>query len=269
MGLLDGQVENKELVFGKNYYMYMYVTYNIYNGSGISTVTYPFYTDTATATTFLSELVRPEFVVTRKASHIGNDYVIDFTVNASDVSKVLIDGKYHIELLDGNDNVSGTLQVKEDDDTYRTVSSMGAYDSYEFSLEDVTNQSLRISGLTADTKYTLRIVGDAYMNNESLANPNVEIVSGPAGDGYKVWTTNEYGVAFGNEVTYGATKNSIIVYYPGGSNFENVREVTYNIVNIDTMNSYVGSYTIGENDKYFEFSTTYDRWMLEIGRAHV
>ena len=51
------------------------------------------------------------------------------------------------------------------------------------------------------------------MNNQGIDNTDVVIISGPANDGHNVWTTNDYGVAFGNEVTYGATKNSIIVYY--------------------------------------------------------
>ena len=259
-------ISDYDLVFGKNYYVYMYVTYNSYDSTSgnIRQVIYPFYEDINTAQTFLAELVRPEFVVTRKASYVDGAYVIDFTVNASDVNRVLVDGKYHIELLDENGDIAGMLQVKEEDETYRTILYGNPYGEYEFSLDDVTNQAFRITGLTANTKYTLKVIGNAYMNNEGVDNPNVVIVSGPAGDGYKVWTTNAYGVAFGNEVTYGATKNSIVVYYPGGSNFENVREVIYEIENIDTKKHYYGSYTIGEDNKYFEFSTAYDRWMFEI-----
>ena len=259
-------ISTYDLVFGKDYYMYMYVTYNSYDSElgSVKQVTYPFYSDANTARTFLAELERPEFVVTRKASYVEGQYVIDFTVNASDVSRVLIDGKYRIQLLDEDNEIAGILQVKEDDGTYRTIMYGNPYGDYEFSLADATNQSFRIAGLAANTKYTLKIIGDAYMNNEGVEEPNVVIISGPAGDGYKVWTTNAYGVAFGNEVTYGATKNSIVVYYPGGSNFENVREVIYEIENIDTKKHYYGSYTIGENNKYFEFSTTYDRWMFEI-----
>lgn len=267
LGLLDGDDNNGELVFGKNYYVYMYVSYDVYDETNNETHTrlntVQFYDDENIATTFLKELVKPEFIVTRKASYINNSYVIDFTVNASDIDKVLLNGNYHIELVDDDGVLSGTLGVKQDDDSYESKGNN--YDDINFSLADVTNLSFRISGLTGNKKYTLKVVGDAYMNNVGLDSPNVQIIGGPAGDGYRVWTTNEFGVAFGNEVTYGATKNSIIVYYPGGSNFESVRKVSYTIMNMDTQKTYSGEYEISaESEKKFEFSTTYDRWMFEI-----
>mgnify|MGYP002860379365 CR=1 FL=1 len=192
-------ISSYDLVFDKDYYMYMYVTYDHYDKESgtIQAVTYPFYDNTVTATTYLEKLDSPEFVVTRKADYVDGDYIIDLTINATDYDKVLVDGKYHIELLDSNGNVVGSLQIKENDGTYRTVSSVGDYDSYEFSLADVTNQSLRITGLSGETKYTLKVIGNAYMNNDGVTEKNVEIVSGPDGVGHSIWTTNTYGVAFG------------------------------------------------------------------------
>ena len=260
-------ISSYDLVFNKMYYMYIYVSYERYdkNSGSMITVTYPFYEDTDTATVFLNELERPEFIVTRKALHIDNDYKIEFTINARDNSRVLVDGNYHIELLDSNNNIVGTLQVKEDDGTYRTVSSVGAYNNYEFSLADETNQTLRISGLNANTKYKLKVIGDAYMNNQGLENTNVVIVSGPANDGHNVWTTNDYGVAFGNNVTYGITADSILVFYVGGSSFENVREVSYHIEEIETHRKYDGTLSIGpDGDAEFELDRATDRWMLRI-----
>ena len=257
-------ISSYDLVFNKQYYIFIYASYSVYdkNLGTTKTVTVPFYTDTDTATVFLSELERPEFVVTRKALHDGSDYLIEFTVNARDTSRVLIDGEYHIELLDSSNQVVGTLQYKDSDGIYRTVT--GSYQNHDFSLADATNQTFRITGLTMNTKYKLKIVGDAYMNNSGLDNTNVTIISGPAGDGYNIWTTNDYGVAFGNDVTYGITADSVIAFYPGGSNFENVREVTYLIEEIDTHRSYNGTLTVGVNGVQFELDRATDRWMLRI-----
>ena len=259
-------ISSYDLVFDKDYYMYMYVTYDNYDkeSNSVKKVTYPFYDNQVTATTYLEKLTSPEFVVTRKADYVDGSYVIDLTVNASDEDKVLVDGKYHIELLDSNGDIVGSLQIKESDGTYRTVSSAGEYDNYEFSLEDVTNQSLRITGLSGETKYTLKVTGNAYMNNFGVTDKNVQIVSGPDGVGHSIWTTNTYGVAFGNEITYSATENSIVVYYPGGSNFDNVREVIYDITEYYTQRHIYGSFVIGENNKYFEMLSNTDKWMFKI-----
>jgi hypothetical protein len=67
-------------------------------------------------------------------------------------------------------------------------------------------------------------------------------------------STNEYGAAFG-EVMYVATKNSVVVSFTGGSNFqETVTELSYTISenNNDSVPPFEGKYTIGEKNKYFE-----------------
>ncbi len=254
-------ISSYDLTYNKDYYMYIYVTYDYYDKDKNSVIknTVPFYSNKVTATVHLNELLPPEFVVRkRKAVYVDGKYGIDLNIEVIDNTyRTLNDGKYHVKVVDSNGNIVGNLQIMNADETYTTVSTNSDYDSYDLDAT-VKGSSVRISGLTESTKYTVYIFGDADLKNEGDSQITKHIVKE-----YSMYTTNSFGVAFGQTVGYGITENSVVLSFPSGSNFDNIEIVEYLIEDLNGTDRHDGQYIIGD-DKYFDIDTEADEWRFII-----
>ena len=217
----------------------------------------------------LNKLAAPKFNrIDREAILTeGGDYAIDITPHIEDLDKVLLEGKYYIKLLSGS-SVVGNMQVMINGN-YVTVGTGEEYLDYAFSIEDINNQMhpIRITGLTANTAYSIVVFGTANLNNYDPEVPIAERTKVFQTDPpITVYSTDESGVAFGN-VEFTATKNSIVLTFLGGSNISNVTRVEYTIgnwSNYDATNkefydetlTYHGEYLISENG--FTSNETFD-----------
>jgi hypothetical protein len=221
--------------------------------------------------TSLAKLKTPGFTVERKAVYIPGvndsegEYAIDFAINVVDTDRVLDDGKYCVALKDATNNIVGNLQILNGD-TYETPHETNGncegY-NYDFSALDL-NKQIRITGLTENTKYTIEVYSTAFINNYDvnvpIADRTKDIVKS-----HTVYSTNNSGVAFGNELQYSATAKSFVVTFLGGSNFDNVREVWYTIGLWDSGEgtTYNGSYVINNSKNFKPFPDT-GYWYFEI-----
>ena len=239
----------------------------------------------------LRKLLMPKFVVEREAVYIPGEngapgkYAIDFTINVDDPDRVLDDGKYYVALKDSSGNIVGDLQVLDDGNystvatadecgSYVPISSFGECQKYSFDAL-VSEKQVRITGLTADTRYTIEVSNKAYVNNY---NENIPVSERyfDAGESFPVYSTNDAGVAFGKELIYSATAKTFVVTFMGGSNFDNVREVGYTVARWGQDASgdftYSGCYNIGDstnnpecqNNKHFEQFEDTGYWKFVI-----
>ena len=249
------------LEFGKNYFIYLYATYDYYDkdSNSVKSVTYPFYDEIDKATVYLNPLKSPNFVFSREAKYVDGDYVIDLRVNVNDSDKVLNNGKYFVKLTDALGNVVGDLQILNEDNNYVTIASGDNYLSYEFDAT-VSNRAVRFKGLNENTKYVASVYSNAFINNASLEDKSVMVENV-----HTIYSTNSSGIAFGNDVYYSATANSILINFPGGSSFDGVTSVIYSVLDYDKNEiKDSGTYIIGENDKYFEIFSDTDEWRFVI-----
>ena len=258
-------ISNYDLEFNKDYYMNIYVIFDYYEPFTGEVVKNYLQINRRDVMVNLKKLETPEFIVSREASLIDNDYVIDFTINVRDSDKVLLDGEYFVKLIDSDNNVVGDLQIK-DEDNYVTVASNGDYANYSFDA-DVSNQKIRIKNLNVDTKYTIVVYGRAYINNYDVNVPKnqrtVDITKT-----HTVYSVNNSGVAFGKDLLFSATEKSIVVTFLGGSHFGDVRTVNYTIGlwdNDEDTSTYSGSYAINsESNKKFEMYEDTGDWRFVI-----
>ena len=257
-------VSELDLEYNKNYLVHIYAIFDYYDKDTDTVIKKTLLLNRRNAVVNLRSLVMPEFVVSREAKYIDNDYVIDFGINVKDPDRVLTDGKYFIKLTDNTGTVVGDLQVKNGTD-YVTVRNNGDYVDYELDAM-IINNNVRISGLSASTKYTILVYSTAYVNNYSDTIPKAERTF-DIETSHPVFTTNSSGVAFGKEVTFTATEKSIVVTFLGGSSFDNVREVNYTIglwgVENETT-TFSGTYEISEEGKKFEYYKNTDDWRFVI-----
>lgn len=257
-------VSQLDLEYNKNYLMHIYAIFDYYDKDTDTVIKKTLLLNRRNAIVNLRSLAMPEFVVSREAKVVDDDYVIDFGINVKDSDKVITNGKYFIKLTDTSGNVVGNLQVKNGSD-YVTVRTNGEYVDYELDAT-VINNSIRISGLNADSKYTVFVYSTAYVNNYSDTIPKTERTFNIE-TSHPVFTTNSSGVAFGKELTFTATERSIIVTFLGGSNFDNVREVNYTIglwgVE-DEATTFSGTYEISNEGKKFEYYSNTDDWRFVI-----
>ena len=128
------------------------------------------------------------------------------------------------------------------------------------------------------------LYNDAYLNNYSPDTlPGVEHRTQTIDRPYDVYSANDYGVAFGNDILFNATDKSIIVQFLGGSNFDNVVELDYTITMRNAQSSSggtggneeeeegtnaglvaKGTYVIGKDGKYFELFSGAEDWRFVI-----
>ena len=140
------------------------------------------------------------------------------------------------------------------------------YENYEFDAL-VVNKKIRITDLDADTKYSIMVYSDAYVNNYSQDIPK-EDRTYEVSRSHSVYTTDSYGVTFGHDISYVITDNSYIVLFRSGTNFDNVVNVNYSISLDDEFNGGLivsGTDTIGDKNK-FEFNDESGYGMYVITR---
>ena len=156
------------------------------------------------------------------------------------------------------------MQLLDNDGNYYDVDN---YDEYAFDAL-VVNKKVRITGLESNTKYSFVVYNNAYLNNyveDTL--PGIENRTYMIKKSYTVYSTNDYGVAFGKDILYSATEKSIIVTFLGGSNFDNVLEVNYTIGLWDddeNTSTSSGTFVIGEDNKRFELYKNTDDWRFVL-----
>lgn len=256
-------ISEYDLEFGKNYYMYIYASADYYSSaSADAIVKRNVVLNRYNINIKLKALTEPSFVVTREAFYDGEEHFIDFNIVVSDVDRTLVGGNYFIKLLDDSGNLVGNMQLKGTDGIYYDVSN---YDEYAFDAF-VVKKDVRIRGLEPDTKYSFVVYNDAYLNNYSEEIPK-EDRTYEVKRSYTVYSTNDYGVAFGRDITYSATEKSIIVTFLGGSNFDNVTEVNYTVGLWDdeaSASTVSGTFVIGQNNKYFEMYKDSSDWRFVL-----
>lgn len=281
---VNDDISNYNLEYNKSYVMYIYAKTDYYDSTKNNEKT----TRNIRINSYdydvpLRELVEPKFVVTRNAVLDNDDYAIDFEITVDDPDKTLVGGRYYIKLTDSSGAVVGTMKLLDEEDAFYEVSN---YQDYVFDatvLDNAAEKKVRISGLTANTSYNFIVYGDAYLNNygkvytevSSEEEDKYELPGGmvvskkkilPVSKQIPVFTTTNYGVAFGNPAIE-VTKKSVVVTFLGGSNFNNVTEVMYSIGlwdDVDNVSTVSGSFVIGENNKYFEKYKDSDDWQLTI-----
>lgn len=253
-------ISSYDLEFGKNYYMYIFASADYYN-TPTEVVKRNVVLNRYNVSVTLRELTEPSFTVTRNAGSSNGDYYIDFNIIVDDPDRTLVNGEYFIKLVDGSGNLVGNMQLKGDDGAYYDVSN---YHEYAFDAFTVS-KSVRIRGLEPDSKYIFVVYNDAYINNYDVNKPKEERTY-VIDETYTSYTTGTYGVAFGKEVQFNLTENSVVLTFLGGSNFDNVLEVHYTagIWGTEDFSTYTGQYVIGENNKYFEYNKESDDWIFVI-----
>ena len=242
-----------DLEYNKNYYMYVYASVDLYNlGTAESLMDYNIVLNRYNINVKLRKLTEPSFIVTRNAIYEDGEYAIDFNIMVNDPDRTLENGNYFIKLLDENGNLVGNMQLLDDEGNYYDVTD---YDKYAFDAF-VVSKKVRITGLKEDSKYTFVVYNNAYLNNYVEGTlPGRENRTYKIEKTYTVYSTNNYGVAFGRDILYSATEKSIIVTFLGGSNFDNVTEVNYTIGlwnDNQSTSTYGGTFVVGENNKSFE-----------------
>ncbi len=251
-------ITSDDLEYNKPYYMYLYMTYNYYdkNSGTVISKTVPVYeNETDAIVNTISALAKPTFTIVRSADYIPDEggFVIDITIGINDRDHVLTDGNYYVKLLDGSSQdgtIVGNLMLKGNDGIFRQVGETGAYDNIAFDATESGTQ-VRIGGLEANKSYTVVIFGDVHMKNNGYEEYDFVVSSGKEGKGDIVWTTNDYGIAFG-AVSYRATQKGFIVSYGAGSNVdelhiqaieidikENGREFDNKVINLGSGNKYL------------------------------
>lgn len=258
-------ISSYDLEFDKNYLMYVYASVDYYNGiTEDSKVKRNVVLNKYNTSIKLRKLNEPSFVATRNASLEDGKYFIDFTVMVNDYDRTLVDGKYYIKLLDEKGELAGDMQLMDAEGQYYDVANYG---DYAFDAQ-VVSKKVRITGLEPNKKYSFVVYNDAYLNNYSEDTlPGKENRTYEIRKAYTVYSTNNYGVAFGRDILYSATEKSMIVTFLGGSNFENVVEVNYTIGLWDSeqdASTYSGTFVIGENNKRFELYKNSEDWRFVI-----
>ena len=221
----DVDISSFDLEFNKQYNMFLYAITDFYEGADDSTTKRNIVLNRYDNNIKLKKLAEPSFNVTRNAVLEDGEYSIDFNIVVNDSDRTLVDGNYFIKLLNDKGQIVGNMQLLDEDGNYYDVTN---YDEYAFDAF-VVNKKVRITGLDANAKYTFTVYNDAYINNyDENTKPGRDERTFEISKSYTVYSTNNYGVAFGT-ATYGVTSSSVIVTFLGGSNFANVVEVNYTV----------------------------------------
>ena len=270
-------ISEYDLEFNKSYYMMVYVNADFYDDKAEAWTKRAILINGYDRDVKLKKLSEPSFVVTRNALLENGEYFIDFNVVVNDADRTLVDGKYFIKLINSAGEIVGNMQLLDEDGNYFDVPN---YQDYEFDAF-VVNKKIRISGLDENTRYTFIVYNDAYINNydDGLTLPGRENRTKEISKSYTVYSTNNYGVAFGT-ATYAAAASSFVVTFLGGSNFNNVVEVNYTVGNWDDAQSsdtLGGTFAVGNyNDpdveyagveKKFEIYSGSDDWRFVLDPA--
>ena len=267
---------SKEFDFGRKYYVYVYAVadyYADYKETGSEELTkVNIRLNSYVAERQVRFLTEPSFEVTREAGIKDDKYYIDFNITVKDPDKTLIGGKYKIKLQDANaqdllgaDGV--TLQVKDEKGVFQDV--VFTEEADEFSALEI-NKTIRIIGLEGNSVYYFTVYNDVYIRNydESKVDPTEEDFTYEISRSYTVYTTNTYGISFGN-VLFNATSNSFVITFKGGSSFDKVVGIDYTIQVADALSTQIptiGYYKIPE-EKQFEISKESSEYYFVINPA--
>ena len=157
-------ITDYDLEFGQRgaYEVYVYATVDYYQkiGSGFEVVKRSVELNYLDRPVTLKSLSEPSFVVSRNAKQEDGKYLIDFNINTIDKDRVLDNGVYYVNLVNSKGEVVGTLQEKDSDGNWVTVSN---YKEHKFDAS-VVNKNIRITDLDSDEKYTILVFNNAYIN---------------------------------------------------------------------------------------------------------
>ena len=274
-------ITSANLEFGKEYLMKFYATYKTYDvGKNIVDIEPVFvYEKVILGNRYLKT---PEFKVARTADYINDsdiNYVIDLDITCIDTDRVFNDGVYYVEVTDINGNPVGNLQLLDEDNIYTTIPNDEA-------IPAIYQRKIRISNLnTPDTLFIVKVYGDADINNANLENKTVRVVSGNEGKGHYVYSSNNYGVAFGEvNYTFAPSKdiNAIVASFTSGSHLKDndkLVDVTYTIYR---KNSSISPYSntlkfkddinfqiySGIDDAYLVFYIDEDEYPIDPGARY-
>lgn len=261
--------ELKDILYNKDYKLYIYAITKYYDSGNESKqeILINQWGD-ARNKLKLQALSVPEFIVKRDAKLIDGESVVDLEITVVDSHQTLVGnykkgvtpGKYFIKLLDQSGNVAGTgMQLL--DGNKNPIQDIENYTEHPIDAKNDTGL-VRIKGLKLNATYSLEVYSDAVVNNSTLEEDKRIIrVSKP----HTIYSASDYGVAFGNEITYTATANSIIVTFFGGSSFENVVAVNYTVARYDDPKDIYtksGTFEIGKDGKKFEYDN-YWRFIID------
>lgn len=267
--VLDENVVNDDtLEYGKEYKFLVYAYYNYYENGTDLIVDKVLLNDNTTVR--LKKLTEPTFMINRSAAYENGIHLINFSVTVLDSDRTMVDGKYKIKLLDENGDLITSsdpdnkikMQIMVDDE-YQDV--VGNYEDMEFDAL-VINQMIRFVNLDENTKYRIVVYGEAFLNNYDVDVPVADRIVAVE-KGHTIYSTNMYGIAFGNDILYSPTAKSIVVTFLGGSSFENVLELSYTIGLWDSeqsVSTISGTYDLREGVKGFEYFKDSGEWKFII-----
>ena len=158
--------------------------------------------------------------------------------------------------------------LQDENGIFKQVGETGKYDKIALEADDKKehnlNQKIRIGGLEPNTSYTVVVFGDVHMKNAGLDEYDFEVRSGKDGTGDLVYTTNNYGIAFGS-VTYRLTLNGLIARYGYGSNVDALHIKTIEVdVKEDGRPFYNNLFVLGENGKYLDYNQKLGRYRFLV-----
>lgn len=278
-----------DIIYGKKYYLNFYAVVKYYVDGAESTTIVQL--NDYSVERQIRFLVEPTFEVTREANIKDNQYYIDFNVTVKDPDRTLINGNYFIKMEDetGTDVFSSDevkLQAKDDEGNFQKINSNTPFSALEL------NKSLRVIGLKGNNKYYFTVCNYVHIKNYSenadgvildddeqiickdiypddynefydeddIQNTDEEMENKTKhyyeiSRQYTVYTTNTYGIAFGN-ILFNATSNSFVITFKGGSSFDKITGIDYTIQVADaqsTQQPIRGYYEIPK-DKQIEIS---------------
>ena len=159
----------------------------------------------------LKKLSEPTFMINRSAAYENGIHLFNMDITVNDADRTLVNGKYKIKLLDANNEIiSGSdskikMQIMVDEE-YQDVA--GNYEDMEFDALTI-NERIRFVNLDENTKYRIVVYSKAFLNNYDKDIPVSERVK-DVEKGHTIYSTNMYGVAFGNDILYSPTAKSIV-----------------------------------------------------------
>lgn len=259
-------VDSEKLEYGKEYKFLVYAYYSYYKGGTEQETAEVLLNDNTSAS--LKKLSEPTFMINRSAAYENGIHLFNIDITVNDVDRTLVNGKYKIKLLDANNEIiSGSdskikMQIMVDEE-YQDVA--GNYEDTEFDALTI-NERIRFVNLDENTKYRIVVYSKAFLNNYDKDIPVSERVK-DVEKGHTIYSTNMYGVAFGNDILYSPTAKSIVVTFLGGSSFENVKELSYTIGLWDSdqsVSTISGTYRLDDGTKSFEYFKDSSEWKFII-----
>jgi len=268
-------ITSYNLEYGKNYYMKIYAVANYYSSGNAGEEMRPILLNNEFYQTVpLSALTEPSYMISRDAFLTDDgDYVIDFGITVSDVDRTIVDGKYYVKLIGPDGQVAGKMQLKDENGNLYNIKNDYTKQSFDAGASETF---IRIAGLKPDTKYTIVAFADAYVNNYDPEQKDLtdaekrELRTKEVPQSHTVYSTTDYGVAFGKELIYSATTRSVVIQFHGGSNFQNVTKVRYTVIDSNAPEGALPNATgvydlLGEHSsKSFTRSTKYDNYRFVI-----